>query len=103
LGYARNEGVFTGLAMPFTTYIVRCSDGTLYTGYSRDLEKRLALHNAGLGAAYTRGRRPVRLVHAESFPTQREAMQRECRLKKWSRAKKEALIAGSGPPQPTRS
>ncbi len=85
--------------MRFTTYIVRCSDGTLYTGYSRDLQKRLAQHNAGLGAVYTRGRRPVCLVYAEAFPTQREAMQRECRLKKWSRAKKEALIAGRKPPQ----
>ena len=82
--------------MPFHAYILRCADGTLYTGYTRDPEKRVATHNAGLGAAYTRGRRPVELVHAETFDTQGDAMRRECLLKTWSRAMKLALIAGDG-------
>jgi putative endonuclease len=80
--------------MPFFAYILRCADGTLYTGYTRDVVRRVATHNAGLGASYTRGRRPVRLVHVEPFATQREAMRREWQLKRWSRSRKLALIAG---------
>jgi putative endonuclease len=81
--------------MPFFAYMLLCADGTLYTGYTRDLDKRVATHNAGKGAAYTRGRRPVELVHAETFATQGEAMRRECELKTWSRARKVALIEGA--------
>ncbi len=72
-------------------YIVRCADGTLYTGYARDVNARVALHNAGRGAKYTAGRRPVALVHTEAFDTQRAAMQRECEVKRWPRARKDAL------------
>lgn len=74
------------------TYILRCADGTLYTGWTNDLEKRLAAHNAGQGAKYTKSRRPVKLVYAESFATKEEAMRREYRVKRLSRAEKLALI-----------
>lgn len=76
------------------TYILQCADGTLYTGYTTDLERRVAAHNAGKGAKYTRGRRPVRLVYSERFETEREAMSREWHLKRFSRAEKLALIGG---------
>ena len=73
-------------------YIVRCADGTLYTGYARDPHARERVHNRGRGAKYTAGRRPVTLVYSESFPTVGEALTREHQLKRWPRAKKEALI-----------
>ncbi len=73
------------------TYIVRCSDGTLYTGWTNDIEKRLAAHNAGTGAKYTKPRRPVELVYVEEFATKQEAMRREAAIKKMSRAEKEKL------------
>ncbi|MBQ1876216.1 MAG: GIY-YIG nuclease family protein [Selenomonas sp.] len=76
------------------TYIVRCADGSLYTGWTDDLEKRVAAHNAGKGAKYTRSRRPVTLVYHETFATPREAMSREWHLKRLTRAQKLALIAG---------
>lgn len=74
------------------TYILRCGDGTLYCGWTNDLEKRLSAHNAGLGAKYTKSRRPVKLVYSESFETKEEAMRREYRIKRMSRAEKLALI-----------
>lgn len=74
------------------TYILRCSDGTLYTGWTSDIEKRLAAHNDGTGAKYTRGRRPVELVYYEEFATKQEAMRREVHIKKLSKAEKMALI-----------
>jgi predicted GIY-YIG superfamily endonuclease len=80
--------------MPFFTYILRCSDGSLYVGYTQDLAARLATHNAGRGASYTCARRPVHLVHSESYELAAAALARETQLKKWSRAKKEALVAG---------
>ncbi len=82
------------LAISHHVYIVRCADGTLYTGYARDVAARLAQHNAGKGAKYTAGRRPVVLAYREAFESQREAMQREYQLKRWPRGKKEALITG---------
>lgn len=74
-------------------YIVRCADGTLYTGYARDPQKREEVHNDGRGARYTAGRRPVRLVYFEACGSAGEALRREYRLKRWSRARKESLIA----------
>lgn len=74
------------------TYILRCADDTLYCGWTNDLTARLAAHNSGKGAKYTRGRGPVTLVYSEIFPTQSEAMQREAAIKKLSRAQKQALI-----------
>jgi len=73
-------------------YMVRCADGSLYTGYARDPERRVAAHNAGRGARYTSGRRPVRLVYVESFDGVGDALRREYELKRWPRGKKEALI-----------
>lgn len=73
------------------TYILRCADGTLYTGWTNDLAKRLAAHNAGRGAKYTRARLPVELYYWESFETREEAMRREAAVKKLSRCEKLAL------------
>jgi len=73
-------------------YIVRCADGTLYSGYARDPQKREAAHNQGRGAKYTSGRRPVRLVYAEAFESAGDALRRERELKRLSREAKEALI-----------
>ena len=75
------------------TYILRCADGSLYTGWTNDLEKRLKRHNAGLGSKYTRARRPVELVYSESFSDKSAAMSREAEIKRLSRAEKLQLIA----------
>lgn len=69
-------------------YVVLCQDQSLYTGYSTDVSRRLAQHNAGKGAKYTRSRRPVRLLYTESFPNQRSAMQAEYAFKQKTRAQK---------------
>jgi putative endonuclease len=74
-------------------YVVECDDGTYYTGYTTDVERRVAEHNDGVGAKYTRGRRPVELVHVESFDTQSAAMQREYAIKQLGRSDKERLVA----------
>ena len=74
------------------TYILECADGTLYTGWTNDLEKRLAAHNAGQGAKYTRGRGPVRLCYYEVFADKEAALRREASLKRLSRTEKLALI-----------
>ncbi len=74
------------------TYILRCADGSLYTGWTNDLTKRVAAHNAGTGGKYTRSRRPVELVYYEVFPTKEEAMRREAAIKKLSRSEKEELL-----------
>ena len=79
------------------TYIVRCADGTLYTGWTTDLDRRVAAHNAGVGAKYTRQRRPVELVHSEAFPTKEEALRREAQIKRLTRAEKLALIHACQP------
>jgi putative endonuclease len=73
-------------------YIVRCTDGSLYTGYARDPQARVRAHNAGRGARYTSGRRPVRLVYSERFDSLSDALRRECALKRLSRARKQALV-----------
>ncbi|MEA3423767.1 MAG: GIY-YIG nuclease family protein [Bacillota bacterium] len=73
-------------------YILECSDGTLYTGWTNNLEKRLEDHNAGRGAKYTRGRSPVVLKYHEVFSTKEEAMKREYAIKKMKRDKKMELI-----------
>ena len=74
------------------TYIVKCSDKTLYTGWTNNLEKRLKDHNAGKGAKYTKSRLPVELVYYETFSSKEEAMRREYALKKLSRKEKLKLI-----------
>lgn len=74
------------------TYILRCSDDTLYCGWTNDLKKRLTNHNAGKGAKYTKTRTPVTLVYYETFDTKEEAMSREFAIKKLSRKEKLKLI-----------
>lgn len=83
------------------TYILRCSDNTLYTGWTNDLEKRIQTHNQGRGGKYTRSRIPVKLVYYETFPTKEEAMRREYAIKRLTRAQKEKLICkGADSPSP---
>ena len=74
-------------------YILRCKDDTLYCGWTNDLKKRLASHNAGKGAKYTRSRHPVTLVYFETFETKEEAMRREFAIKQLSRKEKLHLIS----------
>lgn len=76
-------------------YIVRCADDTLYTGWTTDLARRIAAHNAGTGAKYTRARRPVTLLYHETFATKEEALRREYAIKQLPREKKMQLIQGS--------
>ena len=74
------------------TYVVKCSDGTFYTGWTNNLEKRIACHNAAKGAKYTKTRRPVALVYYETFETKEDAMRREYAIKQMSRTEKEKLV-----------
>lgn len=81
-----------GQIMNFT-YMVKCADGTFYTGWTNCLERRLKAHNEGKdGAKYTKAKRPVELIYYEGFATKEEAMQREYRIKKLSRREKERLL-----------
>ena len=80
--------------MGFWVYIVRCADGSYYTGHTDDLERRVAQHNSGDIPGYTHKRRPVRLFFCAEFPTRVEALSAERQIKGWSKAKKEALGAG---------
>jgi putative endonuclease len=77
-------------------YIVKCADDTLYTGYAKDVAKRLEKHNSGMGAKYTRNRRPVELMYHEAHNTRSEALKREHAIKKLSRQEKLALIRRDG-------
>jgi predicted GIY-YIG superfamily endonuclease len=79
--------------MQFWVYILRCRDGSYYTGHTDDLEKRMWEHEQGKGSVWTRTRGPVELVWCEDAPTRYEALEFERRVKNWSVAKKEALIA----------
>ena len=74
------------------TYILRCADDTYYTGWTNDLDKRLAAHNAGTASKYTRPRRPVCLAYHEVFETKEEAMRREWEIKQLTRKQKEQLM-----------
>ncbi|MGF6375302.1 putative endonuclease [Clostridiales Family XIII bacterium PM5-7] len=78
--------------MPNYTYMVRCADNSLYTGWTNDLEKRIADHNQKKGAKYTKPRLPVELVYVEIFDTKIEAMKREAAIKKLTKMKKEQLV-----------
>ena len=80
--------------MSFWVYILRCSDGTYYTGHTDDLERRFAQHQTGELPGYTHDRRPVELVFSETFTDRIDALERERQVKDWSRKKKEALIRG---------
>lgn len=74
-------------------YVVECADGTLYTGYTTDVRRRVAEHDAGRGARYTRGRGPVLLRHVESFASRSAAQSREAEIKSWSRSRKLEMIS----------
>ena len=76
------------------TYILRCGDGSLYTGWTNDLDKRIQEHKTGRGGKYTRAHAPVELVYYESFDTKNEAMSREWHIKQLTRKQKLALIGG---------
>lgn len=73
------------------TYLLRCADGTLYCGWTNDLKKRVAAHNAGMGAKYTKPRLPVELAYYETYATKQEAMRREAEIKRLTRQEKLAL------------
>ncbi len=76
----------------FYTYILECNDGTFYTGWTNNIDKREEAHNKGLGAKYTKSRLPVKVVYFEIFETKKEAMKREWEIKKLKRKNKERLI-----------
>jgi predicted GIY-YIG superfamily endonuclease len=78
--------------MPHFVYVLRCRDGSYYVGHTTDVAERLERHNAGRGPAYTAARLPVELVYSQELPSTDAAVQRETQLKRWTRAKKEALI-----------
>jgi putative endonuclease len=80
---------------PTVVYLVGCADDSLYVGHAADVAVREQAHNDGRGAAYTRDRRPVRVVFTEPHASLESAVRRERQIKRWSRAKKEALVAGS--------
>ncbi|EIJ80104.1 GIY-YIG nuclease superfamily protein [Bacillus methanolicus PB1] len=73
-------------------YVLECKDGSLYAGYTNNLEKRLELHNKGKAAKYTRGRGPVKLVHSRQFKNKSEALKAEFEFKQWTRKKKEEYL-----------
>lgn len=75
-------------------YILRCADGTLYTGWTSDLERRLRMHNSGTASRYTRARLPAKMVYSEPCTGRSEALRREAAIKRLTRAEKLALIRG---------
>lgn len=77
-------------------YLLKCADGTLYCGWTTDLEKRLGAHNAGTGAKYTRSRRPVEIVYHEAFEEKTDALRREWSIKRMNRKQKLGLIKKDG-------
>ena len=81
-----------GTHKDWSVYMLRCKDGSLYTGSSNDVEKRVANHNAGKGAKYTAARRPVKLVFCEGLLSKEEAMRREYRMKQLPREEKLTLV-----------
>lgn len=84
------------ISTPYTLYLLRCNDTTLYTGITVDIKRRLCEHNSSdRGAKYTRSRRPCIMVYHEQFNTKSEALKREIAIKKMSKAKKETLVLDS--------
>jgi putative endonuclease len=84
--------------MPYFVYLLRCSDNSLYCGYTSDIRNRVASHNSGSGSKYVRARRPAELVYFERLPGQRAAMRRELAIKRLPKRRKEALAASRGGP-----
>lgn len=97
MGMARKEKAISRrrFKRDWLVYILRCSDGRLYTGITNNIERRLKMHNGGTGARYTRVRRPVELVYQENGLTRSQALTRECAIKAMSRSKKENLNRSS--------
>ncbi|MBI3547830.1 MAG: GIY-YIG nuclease family protein [Elusimicrobia bacterium] len=85
-----------GMPLDWSVYVVRCGDGSLYTGIAKDVADRIERHNAGKGAAYTRSRRPVLLLYSETGLTRSQALVREARIKSLPRNKKESLVLNNG-------
>jgi putative endonuclease len=85
-----------GSVMAYSLYILRCADGTYYTGITTDMARRLSEHNglSGSGAKYTSARRPVEIVYEASFPSRSEALKEELRIKQLTRSQKQELISG---------
>jgi putative endonuclease len=90
-------GLVEGPAEPWTVYILRCADGTFYTGIAKDVEKRVAQHNAGKGARYTRTRLPVEVIYLEACLGRAQALSREHAIKQLGREGKERLVARGEP------
>ncbi len=88
--------------MSFWVYILRCADGTLYTGIAADVERRLRAHQIGTGAKYTRGRGPLRVVYREELGDKSAALRREAEIKRLSRAEKLKLIERTAAEAPGR-
>ncbi|PPE73806.1 GIY-YIG nuclease family protein [Solimonas fluminis] len=80
--------------MPFWLYILHCADGSYYTGHTDNLELRIAQHDDGTFKGYTETRKPVKLVYSQDFSSRNDALAAEMQVKRWSRAKKEALVRG---------
>ena len=89
--------VYNGLVSHFF-YLARCNDGSLYAGTCIDVTEREAKHNDGMGAKYTRSRRPVKIIHTEEFETLSQARKREAEVKAWSKHRKEELLATTTQP-----
>ena len=87
--------------MNWYVYMLRCKDGSLYTGYTNDPERRAAVHNAGKGAKYTRSRLPVELAYREELPDKSAALRREAAIKRLTRQQKLALAEGYGTKEKT--
>jgi putative endonuclease len=87
-----DENVEADATAEHFVYVLECGDGSLYTGYTTDVERRVEEHRNGTGAKYTRGRTPIELVHVEAFGDQSAAQSREAEIKALSRREKEALV-----------
>ena len=91
------------MASDHYVYVLRCADDSYYTGYTTDPDRRLAEHNAGEGAKYTRGRTPVELVYLEKHDSKSDAMSREYAIKQLRRREKEQLVADAAEPRPVET
>jgi len=94
-GKQRKMQALPAYPMSHYVYLVQCADGTLYTGYAKDVQQRVAVHNTGKGARYTRTRLPVTLLASWHFPTQSAALKREYQIKQLTRQQKLALSQSS--------
>ncbi len=84
------------MSKKYFTYLARCSDHSLYTGMTDDLDAREKKHNAGKGSKYTRSRLPIKIIYSESFDSRSDAAKREAEIKRWPKIKKEHLVRPGG-------